>query len=153
MNRRLIEALRAFNRSQKRQRFVEDQTKTDENVAHSRTCSACEYEVTSRTARMCEMCGERLAEIEDTAFVSPFPGAMKSPHSASDSEGYSSEDDDEDENEDEDERRLRGGYSDEARRGARTGGYGMRSGESQKLLRSALKTFRETSRRTAPRKA
>src|SRR2546428_4204501 len=110
MDRRLTEALRAYNRSEKRHRALEATSKiTDENVAHSRTCSACEYEVTSRTAKMCEMCGERLAEIEDenVAFVSPFPGAMKSPHSASE------DDDEEDE--------------DEARRGARTGGYGIRT--------------------------
>jgi len=159
VNRRVVEALKSFNRSMKRQRFVEDQTKTDENVAHRRTCEMCTATEDDASAKYCAMCGKKLAEIEgytdedEIAFVSPFPGAMKSPHSASDSEGYSSEDDDEDENEDEDEKRLRGGYSDEARRGARTGGYGMRSGESQKLLRSALKTFRETSRRTAPRKA
>src|SRR3989442_8635277 len=123
MDRRLTEALRAYNRSEKRHRALEATSKiTDENVAHSRTCSACEYEVTSRTAKMCEMCGERLAEIEDEITYS-MGLPEKSPHSAS-------EDDDEDENEDEDEKRLRGGY-------------GMRSGESQKLLlASALKKFR-----------
>ena len=133
MNRRLIEALRAFNRSQKRQRFVEDEKHTDET--RRRSCEMCKATEDDASAKYCAMCGQKLAEIEgysnEDEISQTFGLPEKSPRSAS-------EDDDEDENEDEDEKRLRGGYgmrTDEARRGARADEAIKTFGRTYKRLR------------------
>jgi len=132
VNRRVIEALRAFSRSQKRQRFVEDEKS---NVAHRRTCEMCTATEDDVTSKHCRMCGQKLAEIEGEDEVSQqFGFPDKSPHSAS-------EDDDEDEDEDEPRtvyHRI-GSDEDDSRRGAARAGY---SNEAIKTFRTSYKRLR-----------